>query len=105
MTSETRNLLESKDISGIEIECPECHLAIFYPIDVKEVIKIGSSCPHCNHGFFDSVRDNVYPGSHFPAIDSLQEIAANLRKLSRSDRTDIHAQIRFRVNIDSRVKS
>ncbi|HEY6768010.1 MAG TPA: hypothetical protein VI386_24920 [Candidatus Sulfotelmatobacter sp.] len=100
MTSETRTLIEAADITGVEIECPECHLTILYPVDVEKVIKIGPSCPHCNHVFFDNVATNVYPGTHFPGIDSIQEIAAHLRKLRRDDRTDIHALVRFRIETE-----
>jgi hypothetical protein len=97
MTSETRTLIEAHDIRGVEVECPECHLTILYPVAVEKVIKIGPACPHCNHTFFDSIRDNVHPGIHCPAIDSIQEIASNLRTLIREDRTDIHANIRFLI--------
>ncbi len=97
MTSETRTFIEASDVFGIEIGCPKCNLAIFYPITVERVIEIGSFCPHCNHPFFDVVKDAVYPGRHYPAVDALQEIAAGLRKLTNPERTDIHANIRFRL--------
>jgi hypothetical protein len=103
MTSETRTLIEAADIIGVEIECPDCRLTIFYPVAVEKVMKIGPSCPHCNRLFFDSSRNNVYPGSHYPAIDAIQEIASNLRKLTRPDRTDIHALIRFRVAMEPKA--
>jgi len=104
MTSETRTVIEAGDITSVEIECPECRLTIAYPVTVKEVIKIGQTCPHCSHIFFDSTRNNVHPGIHFPAIDSLQDIAAQLRALTRTDRTDIHALIRFHVATESKAK-
>ena len=98
MTSETRTFIEARDITGIEIECPACRLKVVYPVTVKDAIKIGPNCSHCNHTLFDNTHDNVYPGTHFPAIDAIQEIAANVRKLTRTDRTDIHANIRFCIN-------
>lgn len=105
MTSETRTLIEMNDITGVEIECPECRLMIFYPIFVKEVIKIGPACPHCNRLFFDEANNRAYGGREYPAIDSIQEIAASLRALCRKDRTDIHANIRLRVNAESKATS
>ncbi|HEY1659893.1 MAG TPA: hypothetical protein VGG14_16190 [Candidatus Sulfotelmatobacter sp.] len=103
MTSETRTLLEPKDIVGMEIECHECHMTIFYPTAVKEVIKIVSYCPHCSHKLFDEVQSREFGSVSCPAIESLQTVVANLRALVRADRTDIHAQIRYRVNVESKV--
>jgi hypothetical protein len=96
MTTETRTLIEFKDIMGVEIECPECHLSLVYPI--AKLSRIGPAYPHCSHALFDAregSRDSAYP-----AIDNIEHIAENLRRLTRDDRTDIHAQIRLRVNVE-----
>ena len=98
MTSELRTFIEAGDISGIEVGCPKCHLTLFYPVDVEKAIELLARCPHCSHDFFDELRTNRgYPHSEYPAINDLQKIAAALRTLLRPDRTDIHAQIRFRI--------
>jgi hypothetical protein len=96
MTSETRTTIEFKDIAGMEIECPECKLAIFYP--VAKLCKIQTNCPHCNAEWFDQTGD-ARPAT-YPAIDNMQQIAEQLRKLTRDDRTDIHAKVRLRINAD-----
>jgi hypothetical protein len=103
MTSETKTLIEAADITGIEIECPECHLTIFYPTAVREVIKIGPHCPHCNLKFFDDTQTRGFGNVSYPAIDNVQTIAAHLRMLAKPDRTDIHAKIRFRVNVETKA--
>lgn len=100
MTRETRTFIKTGDITGIEIECPKCHLTVVYPVNVKEIIKIGPNCTHCNHTLFDSTHNSVYPETHFPAIDAIQDIAANVRKLTRPDRTDIHANVRLCINTE-----
>lgn len=98
MTSETRTLIELGDITGAEMECPECHLTIFFP--VGKLFKIAASCPHCNHQWFDE-RVNKHPSdTPYPAIDSIQAIFKELRTLTRDDRTDIHVRMRLRINIE-----
>jgi hypothetical protein len=105
MTSETRTLIEAADITGVEIECPKCHLAMLYPVVVEHVITIGHNCPHCNLPFFDEANNRAaFGGNNYPAIENIQQIAAHLRALIRPDRTDIQAQIRFRVNTESKAK-
>jgi hypothetical protein len=93
MTSETRTFIQAADISGIEIECPKCNLTIFYPAGGERVMEILAGCPHCYNQFFDEGAK-----SHdYPAINDLQKIVGALRTLLRPDRTDIHANIRFRI--------
>jgi hypothetical protein len=109
MTSETRTFIEAQDIAGVEIECPQCLSTVFYPIAaLEESKKIPSSCPQCNRGLFDVLPTNPQsPYAQFPsypAINDLQKIAAALRSLVR-ERTDIHAQIRFRINTETKAKS
>jgi hypothetical protein len=98
MTSEMRTLIELGDVTGVEMECPECHLAIFYP--VAKLFKIAPSCPHCNHQWFDERPDRHPSEKPHPAIESLHEIASQLRTLTRKDRTDIHAKIRLRITAE-----
>jgi len=106
MTTETRIFLEPRDVQGIEVACPECRLSVFYPIDVKAMIKIGPNCFHCGHKLFDQLdnRQKIGGGISYPGIDSIQEIAGHLRALKRQDRTDIHADIRFRLDEGSAQK-
>jgi hypothetical protein len=108
MTSETRTFVEATDIAGIEVECQQCHSTIFYPIAaLEEAKKLIANCPQCNHSLFDVATTNPqspyiqYPS--YPAINDLQKIAAGLRSLVR-ERTDIHANIRFRIDAESRSK-
>src|SRR5580704_3261469 len=101
MTSETRIFIEPQDIAGIEIECPKCHLSILYPIAGDKTVEILAGCPHCCHYFFDEKTNPRPQQAEFPAINELQRMAASLRSLRRQDRTDIHAHIRFRVNVDA----
>jgi hypothetical protein len=97
MTAETRTLIEFKDITGVEIECPECHLTVLYP--VAKVSKIGASCPACTQPWFDPLRNDRL--TTHPAIDDIQHIAERLQRLTRDDRTDIHVQIRLRINVET----
>jgi hypothetical protein len=96
MTTETRTLIEMKDVLGIEIECPECRLTILYP--VAKLFRIEPNCPHCNCDWFD--HRSGMGGDMYPAIDSVQHVAQELRALNRDDRTDIHARVRLSINID-----
>jgi hypothetical protein len=103
MTNETRTFIQAIDISGVEVECPKCFLTIFYPVAaVEKVTELLARCPSCNHDFFDYINTRTV---EYPAINDLQKIAASLRSLNRPDRTDIHANIRFRVNIDHKAAS
>jgi hypothetical protein len=102
MTSETRTFIGAADVSGIEVECPKCGLTIFYPIGGEKTLDILAGCPHCSHQFFDAKSDaRGFGHPEFPAINELQKFAASLRTLLRSDRTDIHANIRFRIDAEA----
>jgi hypothetical protein len=96
MTTETRTLIEMGDILGVEIECPECHLTMLYP--VAKLSKIETNCPHCNCEWFDDCLGKS--GKMYPAIESMQRIAEELRTLTRNDKTDIHAQVRLSIKVD-----
>jgi phage FluMu protein Com len=99
MTSETRTLIGLDDISGIEIECPKCHLTIFYPL--AQLVKISPQCPHCKQLWFDAIPDKIPVESAHPAIESITSITSNLRALLRNDRTDIHAKVRLQIKTDT----
>jgi len=103
MTSETRTLIGMGDVTGIEIECPECHLTILYP--VAKLFKIRPQCPHCNQDWFDPIPERHSVEGAYPAIDNIQNIASHLRTFTRSDRTDIHAQVRLRINTEAKTGS
>jgi len=105
MTSETRMFIEAGDVAGIEVECRECHSTVFYPLAaIEKAEKIIATCPQCNHGLFDVAPTNPqspyvqFPS--YPAINDLHKIAAGLRSLVR-ERTDIHANIRFRIDTEA----
>jgi Zn-finger nucleic acid-binding protein len=94
MTSETRTLIELPDVSGLELTCLECGFVALFPMD--KLAKIVPHCPQCNHVWFDQ-RQGEYGRTTYPAIDSLQAIATELRTLSRKDRTDLHVSVRLSV--------
>src|SRR5271163_3866960 len=108
MTSETKTFVQAQDIAGIEVECPQCHVTIFYPASATEKgTEILSRCSHCNRDLFDAApipASSPYTHSpSYPAINDLQKVAAGLRSLVR-ERTDIHANIRFRIDAELRGK-
>jgi uncharacterized protein (DUF983 family) len=99
MTSETRTLIGLDDINGVEIECPKCHLTILYPI--SQLFKVAPHCPHCKQEWFDAIPDRIPSDTGYPAIESISVIAANMRALTRGDRTDIHAKVRLQLKAGS----
>jgi hypothetical protein len=108
MTSETRTFVESKDIAGIEVECRRCHSTVFYPLaTLEDEGKLKPNCPHCNQGQFDMTPTNpespYIQHPSYPAINDLHKIAAGLCSLIR-ERTDIHANVRFRIDAELRSK-
>ena len=94
MTSEIRNLVESLDIVGIEVTCPECKVKVSLPISPR--FKLAANCSHCNKLLFDETVDKQTGSTKYPAIDSLRQISAHLAALN-SERTDIHGKIRFEI--------
>lgn len=108
MTSETKTFAQAQDIAGIEVECPRCRVTIFYPASATEKgTEISARCSHCKHDLFDATPVPASsPYTHFPsypAINDLQNIASGLRSLVR-ERTDVHANIRFRIDAEVRSK-
>jgi hypothetical protein len=96
MTTETKVLIELADITGLAITCPKCGFVGVLPFD--KPFKLGPQCMNCAHHWFDE-KSASYPSGEgrYPAIDSLQAIASELRKITKPDRTDIHAEIRLNL--------
>jgi hypothetical protein len=108
VTSEAKTFIQPQDLSGIEVECQRCHVTIFYPVAAAEKgIEIISRCSHCHADLFDAAPVPASsPYIHhpsYPAINDLQKIAAGLRSMI-SERTDIHANVRFRIDAELRGK-
>src|ERR1035437_2488789 len=99
MTSETRTLIEPDDITGVEMECDQCHVKTIFPITTQ--LKLKAHCPHCGKQWFDDAINKQTGSSTFPAIDSLHALAAHLWALS-STRTDIHGRLRLHINTEQK---
>jgi transposase-like protein len=104
MTSETRTLIEAADITGVEVECPECGITTFYPLQLESIKKIGPGCPHCHRQFFDMATTTVSGAEAYPALSFIHGIIGNLTKFTQTDRTDIHANVRFRLNMEPKAE-
>lgn len=99
MTSETRTLFETEDISGLEIECPDCHIKTIYPI--SECLTLEAQCRNCPKRLFDATSDKQTGHNIYPAIETIRELVGNLWALGRT-RTDIHAHIRLQIKTTSK---
>jgi ssDNA-binding Zn-finger/Zn-ribbon topoisomerase 1 len=95
MTSEIRTFIETKDVLGIEIECPKCHVRDTFPILGNFNLTV--NCPHCNIPWFDEIKGTQIPRDTCPAIESLRAVALHLWALS-NPRTDIHGKIRIQIS-------
>jgi hypothetical protein len=51
MTSETRTMVELKDVLGVEFECPKCHFKVLYPA-ASSFERLATKCPHCYEPWF-----------------------------------------------------
>jgi phage FluMu protein Com len=96
MTSETRTLIELKDVASVEIKCPECKVNILFPI--AEGFKLEAYCPQCHRPWFDGIKDKQTNIDVYPAVNSILAIAAELRKLNRPERTDIRTGVRLHID-------
>jgi predicted RNA-binding Zn-ribbon protein involved in translation (DUF1610 family) len=94
MAVHTRVLIESKDILGVEFECPHCGATILYPLD-KSYQRIAEACPGCSQSWFAPNNPAAHPSTPTVAKQVLEGLA-NFQKLL--NRTDIHARIRVQVN-------
>ena len=99
MTTETKIFIELPDICGLEITCPKCDFVAVLPVD--KPFTLSPQCMNCGHHWFDE-KSGSYPSGdgRYPAIDSLQAIASELRKLTNPERTDIHAELRLNLKTD-----
>jgi hypothetical protein len=110
MTSETKTFVQIKDIAGIEVECQRCGVTTLYPIHpisatvTEKSTEILPRCA-CRHDLFDvapvAASSHYVPFPSYPAIDDLHNIASHLRSLVQT-RTDIHANVRFRIDAELR---
>lgn len=91
MTSETRTLIELKDITGIEFKCKHCCATLLYPIgDQLDPKRVVSACPNCKEEWF------VFNGERIGALDLVREFLTRLKALTT--REEIKAQISWQVN-------
>jgi DNA-directed RNA polymerase subunit RPC12/RpoP len=61
MTSEIRNLVELKDIAGLEIDCHNCHAKFLYPLHNGTRRTSVFACPSCSEKWFVSERPSNAP--------------------------------------------
>ena len=94
MTSETRTLIEFKDIFGVEFECPLCGAKIMYPL-AKPYQRLASICPSCNEGWFAPKNPSEHPSAPSAAKQVFEGLLAFQELIKRSD---IHAHVRLQVN-------
>lgn len=55
MTLETRQFIEPEDVNAIQVECSNCKVKTFYPLDGSKAIP--AICPHCGHDWFKGISD------------------------------------------------
>jgi hypothetical protein len=94
MAVHTRVLIESKDILGVEFECPQCGAKVLYPL-VKPYLRLVETCPSCNESWFAPINMAAHPSTP-PTAKQVLEGLANFQKLLT--RTDVHARIRLQIN-------
>ena len=95
MTTETRTLIEMKDISGIEFKCPRCGACVLYPFG-EPIARLVDKCPNCFESWFAG-------GAHLPSTP--EPVAEEIRQLFMAlqdtvKRKDIKARIRLHVTLD-----
>ncbi len=54
MTTETRTLIEFKDVLGVEYECGNCGTKIQFPLKAHDCPLV---CPNCNNQWFAQPQD------------------------------------------------
>jgi hypothetical protein len=94
MTSETRTVIELKDITGVEFECPGCQAKILYPFS-KQYGRFATNCPSCNASWLLPNGPNTHPAAH-TIMQELVTTFAALQKLLSDSRVD--AKIRLQVS-------
>jgi hypothetical protein len=94
MAVHTRVLIESKDILGIEFECPHCGTKVSYPLD-KPSQALAERCPSCSQDWFAPKNPAAHPSMSSP----FQEVFAGIVSFQNLlTRPDIHAHIRLQIN-------
>ena len=94
MAIQTRALIESKDILGIEFECPHCGAKVLYPLD-KPFNAMAEKCPGCNEDWFAPKNPAAHPTLPSPFREVFAGIVNFQNLLSRKD---IYAHVRLQVN-------
>lgn len=61
MTSEIRNLVDLKDITGLEIDCHKCHAKFIYPLHGEQSRSSVFACPSCREAWFVNQRPTPAP--------------------------------------------
>lgn len=55
MTLETRQFIDPEDIRAAQVECSNCKVKTFYPVDGNKAVP--DTCPHCGHDWFKGISD------------------------------------------------
>jgi hypothetical protein len=95
MTSETHNLIQADDIPGIELECPDCHARVFYPVE-KNFERISHQCPNCNRDWFTVDGSPYNRGS--VTLEQVKLLLKVLKLLGKPG-ADMHAILHIHVNV------
>ena len=93
MAVQTRVLIESKDILGVEFECSHCGATVLYPLE-KPYQRLASQCPNCNENWFAALSPVAHPSTPAVAKQVLDGLAAFQTLLKRPD---INARIRIQI--------
>lgn len=93
MTSETRTLIELRDIAGVEFECRKCGARIFYPFK-KQYERLSEQWPNCNENWFagDATRHPTEPTT----ANQVKEVIFRLQKVAESPL--VLAQVRLCIS-------
>jgi hypothetical protein len=91
MSKETRTLIDLGDITGIELECHQCKTRVLYPLGETGGEKLAPECPN------PSCKVPLFIGGAFPGADAdIKSLVRALKSFSKG-RTDLAANLRFRV--------
>lgn len=91
MTSETRTLIEPKDISSIEFECPKCSTKILYPLD-RSYDRLADKCPNCFEPWFDDENRRI---SEESTPDLVLKTLESLRNISTTPKIKAHVKLQI----------
>lgn len=85
MTVETKRFISVADIKSVEIECSNCKVRTFYPLDGNK--NVPQRCPHCTHDWFSSVVE-------------MDNALRNLRRAVRNFSQDAGKDAGMRLSIE-----